>query len=86
MFAVKGFYNGDSVVVNEPIPVKEQYDVIITFISSIKESNLHNQSREDDRKKSFDFLMDFPKKSLPENFDYKKELIEALDEKYHSVD
>ncbi|MDR3000447.1 MAG: hypothetical protein LBU89_04195 [Fibromonadaceae bacterium] len=35
MFAVKGFYDGNSVVVEEPIPVKERYNVIITFISSM---------------------------------------------------
>jgi hypothetical protein len=36
MFAVKGFYDGNSVVVEEPIPVKEQYEVIVTFVSSIE--------------------------------------------------
>ncbi len=35
MFAVKGFYDGNSVVVEEPIPVKERYNVIVTFVSSI---------------------------------------------------
>jgi uncharacterized protein YydD (DUF2326 family) len=35
VFAVKGFYDGNSVVVEEPIPVKERYNVIITFISSM---------------------------------------------------
>jgi len=83
MFAVKGFYNGDSVIVEEPIPTKKQYNVVITFISSVEESNSHDQQL-DDRKKSFDFLMNFPKKTLPENFDYKKELMEALDEKNES--
>jgi hypothetical protein len=33
----------------------------------------------------YSFLMNFPKKSLSENFDYKKELMETLDEKYNSV-
>jgi len=35
VFAVKGFYDGNSVVVEEPIPVKERYNVIVTFVSSI---------------------------------------------------
>ena len=35
MFAVKGFYDGNMVVVKEPIPVKEQYEVIVTFVSSV---------------------------------------------------
>jgi hypothetical protein len=39
MFAVKGFYDGNSVVVEEPIPVKERCKVIITFISSMAMEN-----------------------------------------------
>ena len=39
MFAVKGFYDGNSVVVEEPIPVKEQYKVIVTFVSSMANEN-----------------------------------------------
>jgi len=39
VFAVKGFYDGSSVVVEEPIPVKEQYKVIITFVSSMANEN-----------------------------------------------
>ena len=38
------------------------------------------------RKKAFDLLMSFPKKKLPADFDYKKELLDARDEKYGSVD
>jgi len=33
MFAVKGIYDGNKVFVNEPIPVKERCDVIVTFVS-----------------------------------------------------
>jgi hypothetical protein len=39
VFAVKGFYDGNSVVVEEPIPVKEQYKVIVTFVSSMASKN-----------------------------------------------
>jgi hypothetical protein len=39
MFAVKGFYDGNSVVVEEPIPVNERYEVIVTFISSMATEN-----------------------------------------------
>jgi len=39
VFAVKGFYDGNSVVVEEPIPVKEQYKVIVTFVSSMASEN-----------------------------------------------
>jgi hypothetical protein len=33
MFAVKGFYDGETIKAKEMIPVKEQYDVIITFLN-----------------------------------------------------
>ena len=35
MFAVKGVYDGNSVIVKEPIPVRERYEVIVTFVESI---------------------------------------------------
>jgi hypothetical protein len=35
MFAVKGFYDGETIKVKELIPVKEKYDVIITFLNPV---------------------------------------------------
>jgi len=46
MFAVKGIYNGNSVVVEEPILVKEQCEVIVTFIPSVKNGNKKSYSEE----------------------------------------
>jgi hypothetical protein len=40
---------------------------------------------QEERRKAYDFLTHFPKR-LPANFDYKKELLEALDEKYGRID
>jgi hypothetical protein len=62
MFAVKGIYDGKSVVGKE-----------------------RKLTDDDIRKKAFDFLMEFPKKSLPDNFDYKQELTNAIREKYDSI-
>jgi hypothetical protein len=28
-------YDGNSVIVDEPVPVKERYEVVVTFIESI---------------------------------------------------
>jgi hypothetical protein len=86
MFAVKGIYDGKSVVVKEPIPlaVAEQYEVVVTFLSSIN-SDKEYKLEDDERKKAFDFLMEFPKKSLPNDFDYKRELTNAIREKYGSI-
>ena len=84
MFAVKGVYDGNSVIVDEPIPVKERYEVIVTFIDSIsyEENTKYNNN---DRKKALDFLINFPKKELPKGFNYKQELANSLEEKYGSI-
>ncbi|GHV78001.1 hypothetical protein AGMMS49942_28220 [Spirochaetia bacterium] len=34
MVAVKGFYDGNTVTVNQTIPVKEKCEVIITFLNA----------------------------------------------------
>ncbi len=85
MFAVKGVYDGNSVLVDEPIPMKERYEVIVTFVNSMNfDENTSIENNE--RKKAFDFLMNFPKKELPKDFNYKQELANSLEEKYGSVD
>jgi len=37
MYAVKAIYDGVNFKPKQPIPVKEQYEVVITFIEPIKE-------------------------------------------------
>ena len=39
-----------------------------------------------ERKKAFEFLTNFPKKTLPQNFDYKRELLNSLGEKHGSTE
>ena len=38
MFAIKAIYDGNSFLFKEPIPVKENYEVVITFVDPIKKS------------------------------------------------
>ncbi len=84
MFAVKGVYDGNSVLVDEPIPMKERYEVIVTFVNTMNfDENISIENNE--RKEAFDFLMNFPKKELPKDFNYKQELANSLEEKYGSV-
>jgi len=47
--------------------VKERYEVIVTFIDSIsyEENTKYNNG---ERKRAFDFLINFPKKELPKRF------------------
>jgi hypothetical protein len=40
MVAVKGFYDGNTVTVNQTIPVKQQCEVIITFLDTVSQGAL----------------------------------------------
>jgi len=39
MFAVKALYDGVNFKPKQPITIKEQYEVIITFVEPVKKSN-----------------------------------------------
>ena len=41
---------------------------------------------DEERAEAFERLMNFPRKKLPPDFDYKKELMESIDERYGSID
>ena len=41
MFAVKGIYEENRFLLNEPVPVQEKYDVVITFTNPVKKQQ-HN--------------------------------------------
>ncbi|GMO43752.1 MAG: hypothetical protein Pg6C_05580 [Treponemataceae bacterium] len=43
------------------------------------------QVSEQERHEAFERLMNFPRERLPADFDYKKELMEALDERFGPV-
>jgi hypothetical protein len=43
------------------------------------------ESTREERRKAYEFLTHFPKR-LPADFDYKRELLEALDKKYGCID
>ena len=45
MFAVQGIYANGAVTINEPIPVDEKYDVIVTFIKPMEQAD-KNTNRE----------------------------------------
>jgi len=38
MFAVKAVFDGNNIKFEEPLPTKENYEVIITFINPIKKN------------------------------------------------
>jgi DNA-damage-inducible protein J len=57
------------------------------FPFDVKPENTNAQLGHDEpQKKSFEDFMSFPRKKLPPDFDYKKELLEAIDARFGSVD
>ncbi|GHU81551.1 hypothetical protein FACS189468_4430 [Spirochaetia bacterium] len=49
MVAVKGFYDGNTVTVNQTIPVKEKCEVIITFLDAAPHGVLTTAQKEKKR-------------------------------------
>jgi len=48
MFAVQGIYDGGTVTINEPVPVDKKYDVVVTFIKPVDQTD-----KELDRERKF---------------------------------
>jgi hypothetical protein len=44
------------------------------------------RENDDERSKAFERLMNFPRAKLPADFDHKKELAEAIDERFNRAD
>ncbi|MDR3200789.1 MAG: hypothetical protein LBT68_04960 [Spirochaetales bacterium] len=86
MFAIEGAYDGNAVQVNpEAIPIKEAYEVIVTFIKPRSQSLNNPPSNDDERLEAYQKLLKY-KGTLHRRIDYKKELAEARDEKYGRID
>ncbi|GHV93279.1 hypothetical protein AGMMS50268_37820 [Spirochaetia bacterium] len=46
MVAVKGFYDGNTVTVNQTIPVKEKCEVLITFLNTMPKGAVSKAEKE----------------------------------------
>ena len=49
MVAVKGFYDGNTVTVNQTIPVKEKCEVLITFLTTTPKEAVSRTEKEKKR-------------------------------------
>jgi hypothetical protein len=49
MVAVKGFYDGNTVTVNQTIPVKERCEVLITFLNAEPKETVSKAEKEKKR-------------------------------------
>jgi hypothetical protein len=88
MFAVKGIYNGGDTVRLEQmeIPIEGQYEVIVTFVKAAKQAETNAEADDLARRQAgFQKLMKYSK-TLKRDIDYKKELLEAMDERYGLLD
>lgn len=90
MLTVQGIYNKGKVKIKETVPDFEMCEVFITFLPpayEIKHKQIEKKetAEEKERREAFNFLINAPKISLPEDFDYKKELKNALKEKYEHI-
>jgi hypothetical protein len=45
MFAVQGIYANGTVTINEPVPIDKRYDVVVTFIKPVEQTD-NEQDRE----------------------------------------
>jgi len=73
------------------IPVNaENFERIFNLVQEVEKRNparIHYSDLSDEeRAKAFERLMNFPRKKLPPDFDYKKELMESIDERYGRID
>ena len=43
MYAIKAIYDGKDFKLKEPVPVKEKYEVVITFVNPIEKKDVRHQ-------------------------------------------
>jgi len=68
----------------------ESFERIFNLVQEVeKRSSItriyHSSASDKERSEAFERLMKFPRKKVPSDFDYKKELMEAIDERFGSV-
>jgi hypothetical protein len=96
MLAVNGLYvGGDTVKIEKlDVPINSSYKVIVTFVEpaigtaqGTKQVDLEEADMAK-RRAAFERLMQAitkSKETLPSDFDYKKEYLEYLDERYGNI-
>ena len=88
--AVRGYYDGTQIVLNENIKLSYGQQVIVTILKSeLPERNINPCYEQKERDMAFERLENWREKNKDfwgENFDWKKEVREALNEKYGLAD
>ena len=90
MLAVAGYYDGANVQFLEQAKIKKNQRVIITIMNDFVEDPTVSRQKNTDRKNAaFQRLEAWREKNkdfFGENFDWKREVEEAIDEKYGTAD
>ena len=73
------------------IPVNtESFEKVFNLVQEVEKRSParlpYHVLDEKERAEAFELLMNFPRVKLPPDFDYKKELMESIDERYGSID
>jgi len=68
----------------------ESFEKVFNLLQELEKNTaaVHSYSStisDKERSQAFERLMKFPRKKVPHGFDYKKELMEAIDERFDSV-
>lgn len=90
LMAVHGYYDGTQIILNENIKLSNGQQVIVTILdNSSLDGQSANKTTQEERDNAFGRLEAWRhanKDSWGKDFDWKKEVQEALNEKYGLVD
>jgi hypothetical protein len=68
----------------------ESFEKVFNLVQEVERRTpsriYHPVASDKERLEAFEGLMEFPRKKVPPDFDYKKELMEAVDERFGSID
>ena len=68
----------------------ESFEQVFNLVQEMEKrssaASIHQPAANDEKRlEAFERLMKFPRKKAPADFDYKKELMEAIDERFGSI-
>jgi len=90
-------HDGKAVLTNNGKPAAimitvntESFERVFNLVQELEKRSpvvrVYPASDDKERSQAFERLMKFPRKKVPPDFDWKKELIEAIDERFDSID
>jgi len=87
-------HDGKAVLTNNGKPTAimltvntESFERVFNLVQEVEKHTpiYHPDENDKERLEAFERLMKFPRKKIPPDFDYKKEYMEAIDERFDSI-